>query len=232
MSESTPMLRQIKPEPMWDQAYHQLRDALFAGHYQPGSVMALRTLADALGTSITPVRDAVSRLIAQGALKPGPRNSALVPDIDASALNDLTKVRCHLEGLAAREAALRSDPVGIERLESSLKHMREMIRKRELDTYLSEHRDFHFQVYAMAGNPLLQEVIDNLWLRCGPVLSFVVPEYVQLLKGTDHHIAIVSAIKSRDFRTAQQEVVADIEEAAAYLLSLADAQGNIRRKQE
>lgn len=213
---------------MWDQAYSQLRDALFAGHYPPGSVMALRSLAEALGTSITPVRDAVSRLVAQGVLKPGPRNSALVPDVDASALNDLTMVRCRLEGLAAREAARRSDPVAIEKLDSSLEQMREMIRKRELDTYLSEHRNFHFQIYAMAGNPLLQEVIDNLWLRCGPILSFVVPEYVQLLKGTDHHLTIVSAIKFGDFETAQQEVVADIEEATTYLLSLADAQGNIR----
>ena len=59
----------------------------------------------------------------------------------------------------------------------------------KLESYLEHHRKFHFAIYAMSGVPLLVETIENMWLRCGPVLSFVIPEYVVLLKGTDRHTA-------------------------------------------
>jgi DNA-binding GntR family transcriptional regulator len=212
---------------MWDQAYNQLREALFAGHFPPGSLLSLRSLADRFGTSITPVRDAVSRLIAQGILKSGARNAALVPVTDIDAFRDLTVVRCRVEGLAAREAATKATTVEVTELAQTLDRMRHLIREREMSLYLSEHRRFHFQIYEMASNPVLREVIDNLWLRCGPVLSYVVPTYVQSLKGTDHHMAILEAIKRSDAETAETEVVADIMEASEYLIGLADRKGHI-----
>lgn len=102
--------RKIRPEPMGDRAYTQLRDALFAGRFEPGGNLPLRTLAENLGTSITPVRDAVSRLIAQGVLELGPRNSAHVPELGSDQLAQLTLVRCELEGLAAQEAVKVAPP--------------------------------------------------------------------------------------------------------------------------
>ncbi|TCT07704.1 GntR family transcriptional regulator [Aquabacter spiritensis] len=222
-------LSRIEREPLWDRAHTQLREALLAGRFEPGSALVLRQLADTFGTSITPVRDALSRLVAQRVLEQGPRNSALVPDVRANALKDLMVVRCELEGRAAREAALKADAAGLEALEALLAEMRGMIAKRRLDTYLDVHRRFHFGVYAMSGIAILVEMIENLWLRCGPVLSFVVPEYVLSLKGTDHHAALLAAIRAGDGARAEAEIIADIEEAGRYLLGLADTDGRIRR---
>lgn len=222
-------LSRIAREPLWDRAHAQLREALLAGRFEPGSALVLRQLAETFGTSITPVRDAVSRLVAQGVLDQGPRNSALVPDLRSSALTDLMVVRTELEGRATREAALKAGAADIDALEALLADMRRMIEKRRLDTYLDIHRRFHFGIYALAGIPILLEMIENLWLRCGPILSFVVPEYVVSLKGTDHHRAALDAIRLKDGAHAEAEIVADIEEAGAYLLSLADATGRIRR---
>lgn len=219
----------IEREPLWDRAHTQLREALLAGRFEPGSALILRHLADTFGISITPVRDAVSRLIAQGVLDQGPRNSAIVPDVRANMLQDLMMVRCELEGRAAREAALKADGAALEELDGLLALMRKMIASRQLDTYLDVHRRFHFGVYALAGIPVLLEMIENLWLRCGPVLSFVVPEYVVSLKGTDHHAAVLKAIRQGNGAMAEAEIMADIEEAGRYLLSLADASGRIRR---
>jgi DNA-binding GntR family transcriptional regulator len=72
-------------------------------------------------------------------------------------------------------------------------------------------------------------MIKNLWLRCGPALSFVVPEYVLSLKGTDHHTAALDAILRGDGKTAEDEIAADIAEAAAYLATLADKDGRLRK---
>src|SRR5262245_14087170 len=103
----TTSLKRIEREPLWDLAHAQLRDALLAGRFEPGTVLTLRFLAEQFGTSSTPVRDAGTRLVAQGVLQQGPRNSAIVPNLSRKELADLTVVRCALEGRAAREAALQ-----------------------------------------------------------------------------------------------------------------------------
>lgn len=222
-------LQRLESERLWDQAFMQLRDALYAGRFEPGVALSLRTLAESFGTSITPVRDAVSRLVTLGILERGPRNAAVVPFISTRHLRDLTLVRCELEGLAAREAAKNADRISANALARQLEEMRRLIAREDFATYLDAHRRFHFQIYAMANVPILSETIETLWLRCGPVLSFVVPEYVKSLKGTDHHTAVLGAIRQGDEATAEAEIVADIREAAAYLNTLADENGRICR---
>jgi len=226
----TTSLKRIEREPLWDLAHAQLRDALLAGRFEPGTVLTLRFLAEQFGTSITPVRDAVTRLVAQGVLQQGPRNSAIVPNLSRKELADLTVVRCALEGRAAREAALQKhDATALRQLEERLSKMQSLIQARKLESYLEHHRKFHFGIYAMSGVPLLVETIENMWLRCGPVLSFVIPEYVVLLKGWDHHTAALKAIVAGDAARAEAEIVADITEAAHYLGGLADTTGQLRR---
>ncbi len=222
-------LKRIEREPLWDLAHSQLQDALLAGRFEPGTVLTLRSLAETFGTSITPVRDAVTRLVAQGVLAQGARASAIVPHLSRRELAHLTVVRCALEGRAAREAASRRDEVTLRRLQEQLMTMQSLISARKLESYLEHHRKFHFGIYAMSGIPLLVETIENMWLRCGPVLTFVIPEYVVLLKGTDHHTAALKAIMAGDADGAESAIVADISEAAQYLAVLADSTGRLRR---
>jgi len=222
-------LQPVERDTLWDQVYVQLRNALFAGKFEPGSRLVLRDLAELLGTSITPVRDAMARLVANGTLERGPRNTALVPDVGAVDMRHLIIVRSELEGRAAREAALNSDEAGIILLKKRLAQMRKLIADGHLDAYLDLHRQFHFGIYEMARIPILHNMIESLWLRCGPALSFVIPDYVRLLKGTDHHLQLIDALTRHDPDAAEKAIVSDIEEAGQYLQSLADEQGRIRR---
>ncbi len=223
-------LQPIERETLWDRAYAQLRDALFAGRFEPGERLVLRDLADSLGTSITPVRDAVARLVANGVLELGPRNTALVPDVGTETLRQIIIVRTELEGRAAREAARNADEKGVAELGKRLTQMRKLIADRKLSAYLDLHRRFHFGIYEMARMPVLYDMIESLWLRCGPALSFVLPEYVYQLKGTDHHLKLLEALRKNDPEGAEVEIVTDIQEAGQYLMGLADAQGKIRRR--
>ena len=122
-------LKRIEREPLWDLAHTQLQDALLAGRFEPGTVLTLRSLAESFGTSITPVRDAVTRLVAQGVLQQGPRNSAIVPHLSRRELADLTVVRCALEGRAAREAAAHRDEAALRRLQERLTTMQSLIQR-------------------------------------------------------------------------------------------------------
>jgi DNA-binding GntR family transcriptional regulator len=221
--------RRIEREPLHDLAHSQLREALLAGRFEPGASLTLRALAESFGISITPVRDAVTRLVAQGVLQSGPRNSAMVPHLTASELRHITTVRCALEGRAAREAAGNPDPRARAALAARLGTMRTLIKDRKLESYLDHHRKFHFEIYAMSNNPILVDMIENLWLRCGPALSFVIPRYVLSLKGSDHHTAALNGILKGAGELAEAAVVADITEAANYLGQLADATGRLIR---
>src|SRR3954454_1419659 len=120
-------LKKIQREPLWDLAHTQLKDALLAGRFEPGKVLTLRSLAKSFGTSITPVRDAVLRLVAQGVLQQGPRNSAIVPNLTKDELAHLTVVRCALEGRATREAALKRGERSLARLQALLATMQSLI---------------------------------------------------------------------------------------------------------
>lgn len=215
--------------PLWNRVRNQLKHALLAGRFEPGEMLTLRALSEMFGTSVTPVRDAVTHLVAQGVLEAGPRNAAVVPDVAADQLHEITFVRTELEGRAAREAAIKATPELVASLRTQLEAMRSLIQNRDLDSYLDVHRNFHFTIYSGVGIPLLHDMIENLWLRTGPVLSYVIPEYVVSLRGTDHHERIVDAIEVKDGVTAEIEIVADIEEAANYLLSCSDDTGRIRR---
>ena len=167
-------------------------------------------------------RDTVTRLVAQGVLQFGPRNSAIFPHLTASELKHFTVVRCALEGRAACEAANNTDHKACKRLEDRLATMRSLIKDRQLDSDLDHHRQFHFEIYAMSGIPILVVMIENMWLRCEPALSFVIPQYVLSLKGSDHHQAALNGILKGDAAAAEAAIIADITEAANYLERLAD----------
>ncbi len=215
--------------PLWIRVHDQIKHALLAGRFEPGETLTLRALAEMFGTSVTPVRDAVNHLVAQGVLEAGARNAAVVPDVAALQLREIILIRTELEGRAVREAAARATPDMVDDLGRKLATMHRLIRDRDLMGYLDVHRDFHFTIYGNSGVPLLNEIIENLWLRTGPILTYVVPEYVVTLRGSDHHQRILEAIAAGDADKAEAETIADIEEAANYLLSCADESGRIRR---
>ncbi|SFE93053.1 GntR family transcriptional regulator [Roseivivax sediminis] len=219
----------LEHAPLWMRVRHQIKQALLAGRFEPGETLTLRSLSEMFGISVTPVRDALTHLVAQGILEAGPRNAAVVPDVSADQLREILLVRTELEGRAARDAATRASPEMVARVRTQLDIMRRLIRDRDFGTYLDEHRKFHFMIYSIAGVSLLNELIENLWLRTGPILTYVIPDYVTSLRGSDHHARIVEAIAAGDADTAGAEIVADIEEAASYLLTCADTDGRIRR---
>jgi DNA-binding GntR family transcriptional regulator len=214
--------------PLWDQAYAALHDAILEGRFAPGERLLLRDIADELKISLTPVRDAVNRLVAEHVLErgsPGQGGGAVVPRITAETFRELLLIRGDLEGRAAFHAAQRATDDDVAALEALLGEMLGLIKDRQLDRYLGVHRRFHFRIYAISGMSVLRQMIDNLWQRCGPALTYVIPAYVTLLKGTDFHKAALDALRRRDPAAAAAAIRADITDAGAYILSLADGDG-------
>lgn len=213
---------------LWDQAYAALREALLGGRYAPGQRVVLREVAEELGISLTPVRDAVNRLVAEHVLERGSGGQgggAMVPRIDVRHFQELLTIRKNLEGRAAAAAAEAATAADVERLRATLDRMQALIASRQLGEYLHVHRQFHFGLYDIAGLSVLSQLIENLWLRCGPVLSYVVPAYVPLLKGTDFHRAALAGLERRDAEATSAAIGHDIDEAGRYIIGLVRPDG-------
>ena len=212
-------LNPIDRQTLWDRAYAELRNALLAGRFVPGERIVLREVASELGISLTPVRDAVNHLIAERVLERGTGGQgggATVPFLDAEQFRQLTIIRADIEARAAHEAAAHVSDAEVARLGECLQAMRRSI-DHERARYLELHRQFHFGIYAMADMPVIHDVIENLWLRCGPVLTAVLPEYVPYIKRADHHESALRALAARDGEGVAAAIRRDITEAGSYI---------------
>ena len=213
---SSPRLKSIEHSTLWDRAYDSLKAALLAGRFAPGERVVLRRVADDLGISLTPVRDAVNRLIAEKVLVRGglgPAGAALVPLLDEDQFNQLMIVRASLEPVAAVAAAMHATPERIDAVEAFLVEMKRSVREHRTEQYLDAHYKFHFGIYAMCGMPVVEEIIESAWLRCAPTLTLALPENIPSLKRYSSHVATIAALRKGDGEAAAAAIRGDIESA-------------------
>lgn len=209
------------------QVYDSLRDALTAGRFTPGQKLSFRFIAGTLGVSLTPVREAIRRMVAEGAFEMRPNRSVRVPLMTRDKVLELRDIRLAVEGLAVEKAAAlasRDQVAQLRRITDDL-----MAARRRGDTVVDRQkiREFHFSLYAIARQPTLLRVIEGLWLQTGPYLNLLYPTFIASPRGPERRLRIIKAVQGHDAETARHEIEADIGEALAYVADLADAAGII-----
>ena len=220
-----PKLSLIDRDTLWDRAYNSLRVALLAGRFVPGERIVLRKIADDLGISLTPVRDAVNRLIAENVLERGgvgQGGGAIVPLLSAKQFSQLMMIRGALEPIAAEVAAKLASKKDLLAVSNSLANMKQFVAEGQIDDYLEAHYQFHFGIYRLANLPILLQMIESAWLRCGPTLTLALPEYVPGMKRHKYHVAALNALKQGNGTTAAEAIKADIESAQTDICLLLD----------
>jgi DNA-binding GntR family transcriptional regulator len=213
---SLPRLKSLEHGPLWDRAYVSLKSALLAGRLAPGERLVLRKVADDLGISLTPVRDAVNRLVAEKVLQHGglgPAGGAVVPLLSADQFSQLMTVRSNLEPIAAAAAAAHATKAELGAVEAFLAEMKRSVKENRTEKYLEAHYKFHFGIYAMCKMPIVQEIIESAWLRCAPTLTLALPENIPSLKRYASHVATLAALRRGEGEKAADAIRADIESA-------------------
>jgi len=218
------LVEPLNRQTLGERAYAQLADLLISGRLAPGEKLSLRAAAEVLGVSIMPVREAVSRLVADKALEVTPNRSVRVPLLSAAQFRDLTKVRIAIEGHAAAEAALNRDKgdLGlIAAAEAAMRTESEQVTP-DLPRAVELNKTFHFAVYEAAHSPILVEIIRALWLKAGPVINLDLranPERLAKGDAIRCHADVRKAIASGDGEAARVGISADISGAANVILS-------------
>ncbi len=222
---SLPRLDTLQRDTLWDRAYRALKSALLEGRFAPGERIVLRDVADDLGISLTPVRDAVNRLTAEKILDRGGVGNgggATVPLLNTDQFNQLMTVRSSLEPVATAAAARLATAGQLDAIEASLIAMKRSVSEKRLGQYLAEHHRFHFGIYAICKMPIVQEIIESAWLRCGPTLTLALPEYIPGLKRYAFHAAALTALRDGDAERAAAAIRDDIESARNDICALLD----------
>lgn len=217
-------LPQIGRRTLSGNAYDALSDLLAAGRLAPGDRLSLRQTAAALGVSVMPIREAVSRLVADGALEVAPNRAVRVPVLDDDEFRALAETRMAIEGLAASRAAERRSPADLTAICEAEAAFRTLAQSRDPDgaKAVRLNRDFHFVVYSACGLDPLREIIARLWLKAGPVLNLdlrACPERLQRGSAVRRHAEMLTAIQAQDGAGAAAAVAADIADAADFILS-------------
>jgi DNA-binding GntR family transcriptional regulator len=197
--------------------YGELRAAIMKGMFEPGQAVTVRGLAEAFGTSPTPVREALQQLVAESALIAEPNRFYRVPRITRDTFLDLRDTRAELEGLAAEKAALKITASEIRKLEQLIERMSRTIEAQDIKGYLACNEAFHFAIYESARSPILLKTIRTLWLQIGPTLNVLFRD-MNLVEGLqDQHRAALKAFTERDPVAARAAVRDDIMTAGAFI---------------
>ncbi|MEO1200510.1 MAG: GntR family transcriptional regulator, partial [Pseudomonadota bacterium] len=158
------------PEKVHEQVYRELRGRLMSGQVVPGRGITLRKLAGELGVSPMPVRDAVSRLVAERALTIGPNRRILVPEMTAGRFQEIVTARTALEPAAARRAFPNIDRKVFQAMREADDQLEHALAAGDVEDYISSNHRFHFTLYGAAFSSVLVPLIESLWLQFSPFM--------------------------------------------------------------
>lgn len=162
-AEPAPDLRTSGVGPLRDRVRDELRARIADGRIEPGQRLYEKAIGEELGVSRIPVREAIRMLESEGMVSVLPRRGGvLVRRLGREDVENLFDVREALEGLAARRAAERADPAGLDALGRLLDTARRALAAGEAEAVDAAHAAFHEQVHRLGRNPLVGEVLGPL----------------------------------------------------------------------
>jgi DNA-binding GntR family transcriptional regulator len=202
--------------PSHEVTYARLRDMILFGHLAPGAPVTIQGLIADLGAGMTPVREAIRRLTAEGALLPQGNRRVAVPQMSAEMLDQVAFARLAIEpNLAARAAGRLTQPQ-IDRLEAIDAKVNKAIEAGNLPDYLAANHAFHFALYEAAGAPVLLDLARSLWLRAGPSLRVVIDRFGRET-APDLHREALAAMRARDATALAAAIERDIQQGVDHV---------------
>jgi DNA-binding GntR family transcriptional regulator len=178
-------------------AAHALRDAILAGHYQPGDRLVERELAHEMNVSRAPVREALRQLAKDGLVDIVPHRGAVVTPISPEFVVDVFSVRAALEGMAARLATVRISAEELARLSGLIVEMEAAGRAGDATLLVDQDIEFHRVLTAACRRPVLLEALGAIWnksyLLIGASRSAFPLDKIAAL-----HAPILAAAQARD----------------------------------
>lgn len=196
--------------------YRVLRRSIMTGQFEPGEPVTINGLAETLGVSAMPVREALHRLVSEGALELLDNRRVRVPDLDPPRFEEVLDARIALETRAAERAMPFIDDVRLARLKAFDQQADQALAVGNFGRLVEANFDFHRCLYEAKPGTVLLPLIETLWLRLGPFMrragEAFSPDYQ-----VDRHAEALAAIVKRDAEALKAAIAADIRDGTGHL---------------
>jgi DNA-binding GntR family transcriptional regulator len=199
--------------PLRELVLDAIREAIINGILQPRERLMEIQLAEELGVSRTPVREALRNLELEGFIVMVPRKGAYVADLSIKDIVDVFEIRAALEGLAAGLAAERITGEELEEMERLLVEKGESIKQNDFSRLVAVDTKFHETIYKASRNDRLSTIISNLREQIQRFRSTSLSYPGRMKESLEEHRGILEAIEARDSQTARQLAQEHIENA-------------------
>lgn len=209
-------------KPLREIVFESLRGAIISGTLKPGERLMEVQLAEKLGVSRTPIREAIRKLELEGLVVMMPRRGAYVADFSIKDITDVLEIRASLEGLASALAALRITEDEIEELEMTAVRFNQAIEEGDFDKIVQLDIDFHDIIFKATRNEKLMQINNNLREQVQRFRIMYINKSNKSKELADQHYAIAEAISSRDMDLAEKLAKNHIENAENYILKMVD----------
>ncbi len=161
--------------------------------------LKVREVAKVLGTSETPVREALIQLSREGAIEIKPRYYIRVRRLSAAEYEEIRAIRLELEPMAAERALPHITPDVIDQLEEIHRRLIASEQSANWPEALQTNFDFHFKLYRLSGMQHLLDMLEALWMRTGPILSELYPHAMPAYAGPHQHEVVLNALRRTGF---------------------------------
>lgn len=180
-----------------DRVYRTLRAQVMHGEIAPGTALTLRGIGERFGVSMTPAREAVRRLVAEGALTLSSSGRVATPELGNERIEELAALRALLEPELAGRALPRAHIALIDRMQAINAAIAQAAVKQDACAYIRANLEFHRSLYLRAQAPAMLAMVETVWLQLGPTMSKL---YGRLRRQEPpvHHRNILSALRAGD----------------------------------
>lgn len=198
-------------KPLREIVFENLREAILEGKLEPGQRMMEIQLAEQLGVSRTPVREAIRKLELEGLVVMIPRKGAYVADVSIKDIMEVLEIRVAIEGLAASLAAERITDEELDGLEMSFYQFKQCYQRDDVEGMIQKDVEFHERIFAAARNNKLTQIFQGLSEQIYRFRVAYIAEYNRADALLEEHQCILEALNHRDPVAAYEAATKHIE---------------------
>ena len=185
-------------KPLGHYVFENLKQAIVRGDFSPGNRLVESRIAEAMGISRTPVREAIHKLEREGLIKKLPQGGFYVLNLSREELEETFGIRSVLESYAARLAAIKHQKEELEPLEEKIEAFQYFLNRGEMEALLKINTEFHGLLYAMSRSPKLVKMINDLQDQIYRFRRIILKIETMAKTSNDDHRQMLSAMKMRD----------------------------------
>ena len=199
-----------------DRVYRGMRSRIMHGQIAPGQALTLRGLGREFDVSMTPAREAVNRLVAEGALQMSTSGRVSTPELSNERIEELAALRALIEVELASRALPRAHMALIERLQTINGTIADAVSNRDAVGYIRTNLEFHRTLYLRAQAPAMLAMAETVWLQLGPTMRAL---YGRLRRSDppQFHRLIIAALKAGDEPGLRLAVRSDVTQGLRML---------------